>query len=79
MPDAPVTLDFLAEQMRRVQADMRLLRDDMDVVAAMLRRLDHSTARLETDQALMLDELRAMHAQQRTASRVRALEDQGTA
>lgn len=77
MPDAPVTLDFLAEQMRRVQADMRLLRDDMDVVAAMLRRLDHSTARL--DQALMLDELRAMHAQQRTASRVRALEDQGTA
>ena len=78
MPDAPVTLDFVAEQMRRMQADVRMLRDDMDVVAAMVRRLDHSIARLETNQALMLDELRAMHAQQqRTASRVRALEEQG--
>jgi hypothetical protein len=62
--------------MRRLQADVRLLRDDMDVVAAMVRRLDHSIARLETNQALVLDELRAMHGQQRTAARVRALEEQ---
>jgi len=75
--DNPATLDFLAEQMRRLQADVRILRDDMDVVAAMVRRLDHSIARLETNQALMLDELRAMHAQQqRTTARVRALEEQ---
>jgi len=58
MSDRPVTLDLLAEQMRRLQADVRLLRDDMDVVAAMVRRLDHSIARLETNQALVLDELR---------------------
>jgi prefoldin subunit 5 len=77
MSDSPVTLDFLAAQMRRLQADVRLLRDDMDVVAAMVRRLDHSIARLETNQALVLDELRAMHGQQqRTAARVRALEEQ---
>jgi prefoldin subunit 5 len=76
--DNPVTLDFLAEQMRRLQADVRILRDDMDVVAAMVRRLDHTIARLETNQALMLDELRAMHAQQqRTVARVRALEESG--
>jgi hypothetical protein len=76
--DNPVTLDFLAEQMRRLQADVRILRDDMDVVAAMVRRLDHTIARLETNQALMLDELRAMHAQQqRTVARVRALEEPG--
>jgi len=75
--DNPATLDFLAEQMRRLQADVRILRDDMDVVAAMVRRLDHSIARLDTNQALMLDELRAMHAQQqRTTARVRALEEQ---
>jgi hypothetical protein len=43
----------------------------------MVRRLDHSIARLETNQALVLDELRAMHGQQqRTAARVRALEEQ---
>jgi hypothetical protein len=79
MPDAAVTLEFIAEQLRRVQADMRLVRDDMDVLAAIVRRLDHSIARLEANQALMLDELRAMHGQQqRTASRVRALEDQET-
>ena len=77
MSDNPATLDFLAEQMRRLQADVRILRDDMDVVAAMVRRLDHSIARLDTNQALMLDELRAMHAQQqRTTARVRALEEQ---
>ena len=79
MSDNPVTLDFLAEQMRRFQADVRMLRDDMDVVAAIVRRLDHGIARLETNQALMLDELRAMHAQQqRTAVRVRALEEQAS-
>ncbi len=78
MSDNPVTLDFLADQMRRLQVDVRMVRDDMDVVAAMVRRLDHSIARLETTQALMLDELRAMHAQQqRTVARVRALEEQG--
>ena len=77
MSDNPATLDFIAEQMRRLQADVRILRDDMDVVATMVRRLDHSIARLDTNQALMLDELRAMHAQQqRTTARVRALEEQ---
>ena len=77
MSDNPATLDFLAEQMRRLQADVRILRDDMDVVAAMVRRLDHSIARLDTNQTLMLDELRAMHTQQqRTTARVRALEEQ---
>ncbi|MBV9900696.1 MAG: hypothetical protein JOZ90_06325 [Alphaproteobacteria bacterium] len=55
-------LEFLAEQMRRVQADIRIMPDDMDVVAAIVRRLDHSIARLESNQTPMLDEMRAMHA-----------------
>lgn len=77
MSDNPVTPDFLAEQMRRVQTDVRVLRDDMGVVAVMVRRLDHTIARLETSQTLMLDELRAMHGQQqRTDARVRALVEQ---
>ncbi|MBV8889042.1 MAG: hypothetical protein JO305_05170 [Alphaproteobacteria bacterium] len=80
MPEQSITLEFLGEQMRRLQADVRLLRDDMDVLAAIVRRLDHSIGRLETNQALMLDELRAMHAQhQRTAARVRSIEEQEAA
>ena len=74
-----LTIHLRGDRRHIQDADVRLLRDDMDVVAAMVRRLDHSIARLETNQALVLDELRAMHAQQqRTAARVRALEEQGT-
>jgi hypothetical protein len=70
--DRPVTLDFIAAQLQRVLSEIRILRDDVDVLAAIVRRLDNN-------QALMLDELRAMHAQQqRTAARVRALEERPT-
>jgi hypothetical protein len=70
--DHPVTLDFIAAQLQRVLSEIRILRDDVDVLAAIVRRLDNN-------QALMLDELRAMHAQQqRTAARVRALEERST-
>jgi hypothetical protein len=51
----PVTLDFIAAQLQPVLAEIRILRDDVDVLAAIVRRLDNN-------QALMLDELRAMHA-----------------
>jgi hypothetical protein len=68
--DRPVTLDFIAAQLQRVLSEIRILRDDVDVLAAIVRRLDNN-------QALMLDELRAMQ-QQRTAARVRALEERPT-
>ena len=64
-----VTLEFIAAQLRRVLTELRILRDDVDVSAAIVRRPDNN-------QAPMLDELRAMHAQpQRAAARVRALEE----
>jgi hypothetical protein len=53
--DRPVTLDFIAAQLQRVLSEIRVLRDDVDVLTAILRRLDNN-------QALMLDQLRAMHA-----------------
>jgi hypothetical protein len=62
--DRPITLEFIAAQLQRVLAELRILRDDVDVLAGIARRLDSA-------QALMLDELRAMHAQQdRTSVRV---------
>ena len=67
--ERPITLEFIGAQLNRVLTELRILRDDVDVLAAIVRRLDNN-------QALMLDELRAMHAQQqRTAARVRSLED----
>ena len=76
MTDTPITLEFIAEQIRRVQTDVRVLCDDMDVTAAIVRRLDQTIGRLEQTQLLMLDELRAMHSQQhRTAARLRAIEE----
>ena len=67
--DRPVNLEFIAAQNQRILNELRILRDDVDVLAAIVRRLDNN-------QAMMLDELRAMHAQQqRTAARVRALEE----
>ena len=67
--ERPVTLEFIATQNQRVLSELRILRDDVDVLAAIVRRLDNN-------QAMMLEELRAMHAQQqRTVARVRALEE----
>ena len=67
--ERPVTLEFIAAQNQRILGELRILRDDVDVLAAIVRRLDNN-------QAMMLDELRAMHAQQqRTVARVRTLEE----
>jgi len=48
--DRPITLEFIAAQLQRVLAELRMLRDDVDVLAAITRRLDDN-------QAVILDEL----------------------
>ena len=62
-----ITLEYLAEQQRRMLTEQRALRDEMLVQGAIIRRLD-STA--------LLEELRAIHALlARVVDRVRPLED----
>jgi len=81
--ERPVTLEFIAAQLQRVLSEICILRDEVDVLDAAMRRVDNSYSRLETSQGMLLsemreirEELRAMHAQQqRTASRVRTLEE----
>jgi hypothetical protein len=71
MSEQPVTLDFIAAQIQRVLGELRILRDDVDVLAAITRRLDNSYDRLVGEMREIRDELRAMHTQQqRTAARV---------
>ena len=66
MPE--VTLEFLAEQLKRVLDEQARLRDDMRVLTAMVLRIDGTLNR-------MLDEIHEMHAQAaRFNDRLRAVE-----
>jgi hypothetical protein len=77
MADEPITLESLARQQQRVldelrgvRGEMGTVRDDMQVLTAMVMRLDGTVG-------LVLTELRAMHGQhQRLANRVRRLEEE---
>ena len=81
MADEPITLEFLARQQQRLLEEMRTgfrsmrdemgsFRDDMQVLTAMVLRLDGTVGRV-------LTELRAMHSQHnRLANRVRRVEEQ---
>jgi hypothetical protein len=70
MADEPITLEFLARQQQRMIEEMAAMRDDMQVLTAMVMRLDGTVG-------LVLTELRAMHSQHnRLASRVRRLEEE---
>ena len=51
----PVTLNFLARQQDRMLAELASLRDDVNVLTAILQRLDNSCTRL-------LAEIRATHS-----------------
>jgi hypothetical protein len=62
-------LNFIARQIERLTRDNAVARDDNRVLTAIVMRVD-------TNQAAMLDELRAMHAQiARMNDRVCQLED----
>jgi hypothetical protein len=69
-PTAPtVTLEYLAEQQRRLLADQRTMLDELLVQSAIVRRLD-------TTQGALLEELRSIHSLlARVLGRVRAIEE----
>ena len=56
MADEPITLEFLARQQQRMLDEMASMRDDMQVLSAMVMRLDGTVG-------LVLTELPAMHSQ----------------
>ena len=64
----PVTLESLARQLDRMLAELLSLRDDVNVLTAIVQRLDNSHTRL-------LTEIRATHSQvSRHSERLRRLE-----
>jgi hypothetical protein len=68
MPDEPISLEFIARQQEQMLDQMNSFRDDMQVLTAMVMRLDGTVG-------LVLKELRAMHSQHsRLANRVERLE-----
>jgi hypothetical protein len=83
-PEPVVDLAYIGRALHRLTTDMAALRDEMRVQTAMIARQDAAIVRLASsivgqDATLnaMLEQLRAMVAQhQRTADRVRQLEEQ---
>ena len=70
MADEPIALEFLARQHQRMLDEIGMMRDDMQVLTAMVMRLDGTVG-------LVLTDLRPMHSQhQRLANRVRRLEEE---
>jgi len=65
----PVTLEFLARQQDRMLTEIASLGDDINVLTAIVQRLDNSHTRL-------LTEIRATHSQvSRHGERLRRLEE----
>lgn len=69
MSDEPtIDLNYIGRSLDRLVTEVGTLRDDVNVLAAIVHRLDNSHARL-------LTEVRAIHAQQgRMAHRIEKLE-----
>ena len=72
----PVDLAFIGRALQRLTTDVAAMRDEMRVQTAMIMRQDAAIGRQDATLNAGLEQLRAMVAQhQRTADRVRALED----
>ena len=68
-PPDDVDLNWIARNLLRLRTAARPLKDDMDVLSAMLRRVDHN-------QTSFREELRALFDQHRSLrERVAGLED----
>ena len=64
-----VTLEFIAEQQHRILSEIGILRDDVDVLSASMRRIDNSydrlQTRMETGFATLISEMREVRAELR--------------
>ena len=68
-PPDNVDLNWIAGNLLALRSDVRALKDDMDVLSAVLRRVDHN-------QTSFREELRALFDQDRSLrERVAGLED----
>jgi len=72
----PIDITFIGRALQRLTTDLAAMRDEMRVQTAMILRQDAAIGRQDSTLNAVLEQLRAMVAQhQRTAERVRALED----
>jgi|GEM_PF-1223641 hypothetical protein len=77
MADELVTLEFLAPQQQRLLEELSLIRDEMGTIRDDMQVLTAMVMRLDGTVGLVLTELRAMHSQHaRLANRVRRLEEE---
>jgi predicted RNase H-like nuclease (RuvC/YqgF family) len=73
----PIDLAFIGRTLQRLTGEVSSFRDDMHVLTSIVLRHDREFERLNSKLDDMLQQMRTMVAQhQRTAERVRQLEEQ---
>ena len=58
-PPDNVDLNWIARNLFAVRSDLRSLKDDMDVLSAMLRRVDHNRTAFREELRALFDQHRA--------------------
>ncbi len=77
MSDEPVSLEFLARQIRGMRDDIHALKDDMGVLTAIVLRHERPLDQINETQVATLNQITAMVRQhQRFSERLRAMEEE---
>jgi hypothetical protein len=76
MSEPDIDLAYVGRSLQRLTGEVASLRDDMNVLTAILVRMDSAMGRQDATVAAPLTEIRAMHSQySRLANRITPLED----
>jgi hypothetical protein len=77
MSDEPVSLEFLARQIRGMRDDIHALKDDMGVLTAIVLRHERQLDQINETQVATLNQITAMVRQhQRFSEPLRAMEEE---
>ena len=63
MTEPEIDLTYIGHALARLTTEVGALRDDMNVLTAIVMRLDSTIGRLDAAIAALLTEIRAMHSQ----------------
>lgn len=76
MSEPEIDLAYIGHALARLTTEVGALRDDMNVLTAIVMPMDSAMGRQDATMAALLTEIRAIHSQHsRLANRVRQLED----
>jgi hypothetical protein len=76
MSEPQIDLEYIGRSLQRLTGEVASVRDDMNVLTAIVMRMDSAMGRQDATMAALLTEIRAMHSQySRLANPIMQLED----